>query len=98
MKLLPAPCSLDYPGCQKFIERASWLVLRAERGQLKFSCSACKAEKARQLQKKRYYAKSYELDKNTNQKLAIMRARDEDLEKYPKKDWSQLRKYLLTTT
>lgn len=38
------------------------------------------------------------LDKNTNQKLAIMRASDEDLEKYPKKNWPQLRKYLLTTT
>lgn len=61
-KPIPAPCALNYPGCQKFVYRAPWLVRRHEEGKLTFSCSACKAEKARQLQKDRYYAKAYESD------------------------------------
>lgn len=35
------------------------------------------------------------LDKEENQRISLRRATDEDLAKYPKKDWQQLRKYLL---
>ena len=34
------------------------------------------------------------LDKRLNEYLAITRASPEDLAKYPKKDWNQLRAYL----
>lgn len=36
------------------------------------------------------------LDKDKNQYIALMRATDEDLAKYPKTDWEQLRKYLIS--
>lgn len=57
-----APCALNYPGCQKVVERAPWLVRQFRQGKKTFSCSACKAEKARILQRERYYAKAYESD------------------------------------
>jgi hypothetical protein len=35
------------------------------------------------------------LEKKKNQYVALMRATAEDLEKYPKADWDQLRSYLI---
>lgn len=35
------------------------------------------------------------LDKKKNQYVALMRATNEDLEKYPKEDWEQMRKYYI---
>ena len=37
------------------------------------------------------------LNKRLNEKIAVMRASAEELAKYPKKNWQQIRKYLLTT-
>ena len=34
------------------------------------------------------------LDKDKNQKIALLRATDEDLIKYPRKDWKQLKVWL----
>lgn len=34
------------------------------------------------------------LDKEENQRISLARATDEDLLKYPKKDWGQIRKWL----
>lgn len=35
------------------------------------------------------------LDKDKNRYIALNRANEEDLKKYPKKDWKQLRLYLI---
>ena len=34
------------------------------------------------------------LDKEKNQFVSLIRATDEELEKYPRKDWAQIKKYL----
>jgi len=36
------------------------------------------------------------LDKRKNEWLALQKATDEDLAKYPKKDWQQMKSYLQT--
>lgn len=36
------------------------------------------------------------LDKHTNQLIAVSRATDEELARYPKRDWAQLKSFLLT--
>lgn len=36
------------------------------------------------------------LDKEENQRLSLMRATDEDLAKYPRKDWAHIKRYLFT--
>jgi hypothetical protein len=37
------------------------------------------------------------LDKEENQRLSLMWATDEDLAKYPRKDWAQIKRYLFNT-
>ena len=34
------------------------------------------------------------LDKEKNQRLSLMRATNEELAKYPRKDWTQIKRYL----
>lgn len=37
-----------------------------------------------------------DLDKELNQFIAVMRASDDDLRMYPKKDWRQIKSYLMS--